>query len=210
MGPTKSISTSSVGSSLASTDDIVGAMRSLQHAYLIGVEGVTEIWLVRHADVYDDFEEVSDPPLSPLGRQQAERLAHRLKSLEIDAVYCSPHRRALQTAAAFSDRIETDPRLAEARAGYVAGKVELQESPAAVIQRMQDAVDAAMAAHPGGRIVMVTHGIAILTYLCDILRLTPGTLRLFPDFTSISVVRVKGDRRMAGSLCDTAHLVPMP
>ena len=99
MGPTKSISTSSVGSSLESTDDIVGAMRSLQHAYLIGVEGVTEIWLVRHADVYDDFEEVSDPPLSPLGRQQAERLAHRLKSLEIDAVYCSPHRRALQTAA---------------------------------------------------------------------------------------------------------------
>jgi probable phosphoglycerate mutase len=184
-------------------------MRSLQHAYLIGVEGVTEIWLVRHADVYDELEDVPDPPLSPLGRQQAERLAQRLKSVEIDAVYSSPLRRALQTAAALRDRVETDPRLTEARAGYATGKVELQESPDAVIQRMQDAVAAAVAAHPGGRIVMVTHGIAILTYLCDVLRLTPGTLRLFPDFTSISVVRVKGDRRMAGSLCDIAHLEPV-
>jgi hypothetical protein len=43
-------------------------MRSLQQAYLIGVEGVTEVWLVRHADVYDQREVVSDPPLSPLGR----------------------------------------------------------------------------------------------------------------------------------------------
>ena len=57
---------------------------------------------------------------------------------------------------------------------------------------------------------MVTHGIAILNYLCDVLQLAPGTLRLFPDFTSISVVRVKGDRRMAGSLCDVAHLAPVP
>lgn len=183
-------------------------MRSLREAYLIGVEGVTEVWFARHADVYDALEEVSDPPLSPLGREQAERLARRLKSLEIDAVYSSPHRRALQTAAAISDRVTTDARLREARAVYPDGKLELQESPDAVIQRMQAAVDAAVAAHPGRRIVMVSHGIAILTYLCDILRLTPGTLRLFPDFTSISVVRVKGDRRMAGPLCDTAHLEP--
>jgi len=186
-------------------------MRSLQRAYLIGVEGVTEIWLVRHADVYDGIDYVPDPPLSPLGRKQADRLAQRLKSIEIDAVYSSPLRRALQTAASLSEQVATDSRLTEARAGYADGKMELQESPAAVIQRMQDAVDAAVAAHhPGGRIVMVSHGIAILTYLCHILLLTPGTLRLFPDFTSISVVRVKGDRRMAGSLCDTAHLEAGP
>ena len=184
-------------------------MRSLQRAYLIGVEGVTEIWLVRHADVYDELGQSSDPPLSRLGREQAARLAQRLKSLEIHAVYSSPHRRALETAAALRDRVETDPRLAEARAGYAAGKVELQESAAVVIQRMRGAVDDAVAAYPGRRIMMVTHGIAILTYLGDVLRLTPGTLRLFPDFTSISVVRIKGERRMAGSLCDTAHLEPV-
>jgi broad specificity phosphatase PhoE len=185
-------------------------MRSLQRAYLIGVEGVTEIWLVRHADVYDGIDDIPDPPLSALGRKQADRLAQRLKSIEFDAVYSSPLRRALQTAASLSEQVATDSRLTEARAGYADGKMELQESAAAVIQRMQDAVDAAVADHPGKRIVMVSHGIAILTYLCHILLLTPGTLRLFPDFTSISVVRVKGDRRMAGSLCDTAHLEAGP
>src|ERR1700674_3856707 len=127
MGRTRFISTSSAGSSLASTDDVVGAIRSLQQAYLIGVEGVTEVWLVRHADVYDQREVVSDPPLSPLGRQQVARLAQRLKSVDIDAVYSSPLRRALQTAAALRDRVETDPRLTEARASYPNGKVELQE-----------------------------------------------------------------------------------
>src|SRR5438067_13910363 len=87
MVPTRFTATRSVDSSLASTDDVVGAMRSLQHAYLIGVEGVTEIWLVRHADVYDGSDYVPDPPLSPLGRTQADRLARRLRSIEIDAVY---------------------------------------------------------------------------------------------------------------------------
>ena len=194
---------------MASTDDVVGAIRSLQRAYLIGVEGVTEIWLVRHADVYDQGVLVPDPSLSPLGHRQAKRLAQRLKSVEIRAVYASPLRRAQQTAAALTEQVTTDPRLTEVRATYPEGRVEVQESHDAVIRRMQAAVTAAVAAHPGGRIVMVSHGIAILTYLCDVLGLTPGTLRLFPDFTSISVIRIKGERRMAGSLCDTAHLVPM-
>ena len=194
---------------MANTDGVVAAIRSLQRAYLIGVEGVTEVWLVRHADVYENGELVPDPPLSPLGHRQAERLAQRLKSVEVRAVYASPLRRAQQTAAALTKQVTTDARLTEVRAVYPGGKVELQESHDVVIQRMQAAVDAAVATHPGGRIVMVSHGIAILTYLCDVLGLTPGTLRLFPDFTSVSVIRIKGDRRMAGSLCDTAHLVPM-
>ena len=210
MVPTRFTATRSVDSSLASTEDITQAMRSLRHAYLIDVEGVTEIWLVRHADVYDGLEDAQDPPLSRLGVDQAARLARRLQQLEIRAVYSSPHQRALQTAEALSDRIAIEPRLAEARAHYAAGKVQIQESPLAVIQRMQEAVDLAVAAHSGGRVVMVTHGIAILNYLCDVLQLAPGTLRLFPDFTSISVVRVKGDRRMAGSMCDIAHLEPVP
>jgi len=39
-----------------------------------------------------------------------------------------------------------------------------------------------------------------------VLHLDPGTLRLLPYFTSVSVVRALGDRRMVGALCDTAHL----
>ncbi len=40
----------------------------------------------------------------------------------------------------------------------------------------------------------------------DMMRLEPGQLRLLPYYTSVSVVRVLGDRRMVGGLCDVAHL----
>jgi hypothetical protein len=37
-------------------------------------------------------------------------------------------------------------------------------------------------------------------------RRVPGQLRLLPFYTSISTVRVLGDRQMVGPLGDTAHL----
>jgi broad specificity phosphatase PhoE len=184
-------------------------MRSLERTFLIGVEGVTEIWLVRHGDVYDRLEDVSDPPLGHTGQEQARRLSERLKHLRIGAVYSSPHRRALETAQAITDRVEVDPRLVEATADFAGGILRVQEPPEAVIQRMQAAVDEAVTAHPGERVVLVGHGIAILNYLCYVLKLEPGTLRVFPACTSISVVRVKDGRHMVGSLCDVAHLEGM-
>src|SRR5204863_265109 len=62
MVPTRFTATRSVDSSLASTEDVTSAMRALRRAYLIGVEGVTEIWPVRHADVYHGPEDVADLP----------------------------------------------------------------------------------------------------------------------------------------------------
>jgi hypothetical protein len=59
-------------------------------------------------------------------------------------------------------------------------------------------------------VVLVGHGVAIMAYLCDVLRLEFGTLRLLPYYTSVSVVRVLGDRRMVGSLADVAHLEASP
>lgn len=57
------------------SEHVARAMRSLEAIFLIGVKGVREIWLVRHADSYRDMVEVDDPPLSALGRDQARRLA---------------------------------------------------------------------------------------------------------------------------------------
>ena len=59
----------------AGSDQLRTAIRSLEEAFLIGLEGVTEVWLVRHADCYRDLTTTEDPPLSALGRQQASRLA---------------------------------------------------------------------------------------------------------------------------------------
>jgi probable phosphoglycerate mutase len=193
-----------------SADDVSRAMRSLEQAYLIGVDGVTEIWLVRHADVYEALDDVRDPALSPRGREQARRLAERVRRVGVTAVYASPQRRALETARAFAEDVRIDPRLAEARAHFTGGRLAVQERAETVVERMRAVVGEAVSAHPGGRVVMVGHGIAILNYLCDVLQLAPGTLRLFPACASISVVRVKAGFRAAGALCDVAHLETMP
>jgi len=185
-------------------------MRSLEQAYLIGVDGVTEVWLVRHADVYETLDDLDDPGLSPRGREQTRRLAERVRGVGAAAVYASPKRRALETARALADDVGIDPRLAEARAHFTGGRLRVEERSETVIERMRVAVAEAVSAHPGGRVVMVGHGIAILNYLSDVLRLAPGTLRLFPACASISVVRVKSGRRAAGALCDVAHLETMP
>src|SRR2546429_3715059 len=153
MVPTRFTATRSVDSSLASTEDITSAMRALRRAYLIGVEGVTEIWLVRHADAYDGLEDVADPPLSRVGVDQAERLARRLQPLEIRAVYSSPHQRARQTAEALTDRPAIEAMLADSRASNAARRVQIEEIPVALIQRMQD-IGVAAVASPSFRAVL--------------------------------------------------------
>src|SRR5579864_792143 len=97
----------------AGSEQLTRAMRTLEAAFLIGVEGVTEIWLVRHADVYDHLTEPEDPPLSAIGREQAARLAERVKRADPAAVYTSPYRRAVETARAITDDVTVDPRLVE-------------------------------------------------------------------------------------------------
>jgi 2,3-bisphosphoglycerate-dependent phosphoglycerate mutase len=188
------------------------AMRSLERAFLLGVEGATEVILVRHADCYDALgaEDIgADPPLSATGREQARRMAERLRRLEIDAVYASPLRRARETAEAIGLPVILDGRLVEVEADTTGGFLEMREEPEATVRRMRAAVADAVSRHPAGRVVLVGHGVAILHYLADVMRLQPGTLRLLPYYTSLNVVRVKDDRRMVGALADTAHLEGM-
>jgi len=70
----------------AGAERMTQAMRSLEALFLIGIEGVTEIWLVRHGDCYEGMSDGGDPPLSPLGRKQAARLAERVRRLNPAAV----------------------------------------------------------------------------------------------------------------------------
>ncbi len=186
--------------------DIITALGALERAYLIGVDDVAEVWLIRHADVYEAMADVPDPPLSRRGHTEAKRLADRLHGLRIGAVYASPLRRALETARAVTPDVHVDDRLVEAHADYPNGVMRVEEDPAAIIRRMDAAVNEAAATHSGQRIVMVSHGIAILTYLCHILHLERGALRVFPVATSISIVRIKDGRKVVGTLCDVAHL----
>jgi broad specificity phosphatase PhoE len=71
---------------------------------------------------------------------------------------------------------------------------------------MSAAIDEIANAHPGERVIAVTHGAAMITYLTHVLRLEPGHLRFLPYYTSVNVVRVLGDRQVVGTLGDVAHL----
>ena len=191
----------------AGSEQITRAMRALEAAFLIGVEGVTEVWLVRHADCYQDLVDAADPPLSALGRDQATRLAERVRRMHPTAVYSSPYRRAIETAKAISDDVRVDERLVEmALEVSEDGSLDLVEPPSGVIERMRAVVDEIAQRHPGQRVVAVSHGAALIAYLTNVLHLEPGQLRVYPYYTSISVVRAIGERRMVGALGDVAHL----
>ena len=191
----------------AGAERMIQAMRSLETAFLIGVEGTTEIWLVRHGDCYEGMADGPDPPLSPTGRRQAEKLAERIKRLEFAAVYCSPSRRTLETAQLIDPTPKTDDRLVEMTFELGdGGEIVFTESPADVVSRMTAAIDEIAGSHPGGRVIVVGHAGAFVNYLTDVMRLEPGQLRILPYYTSVSVVRALGDRRMVGALGDTAHL----
>lgn len=191
----------------AGSEHLIRAMRSLEALFLIGVEGVTEIWLVRHADCYRDMTVVEDPPLSSFGRDQARRLAERVGHAKPTAVYSSPYRRAMETARAITDDVRVDERLIEMALDISEdGALDFKEAPDAAAARMRVVVDDIVGEHEGQRVVVVSHAASIIACLSDVMHLEPGRLRLLPYYTSISTVRVLGDRRMVGSLGDVAHL----
>jgi 2,3-bisphosphoglycerate-dependent phosphoglycerate mutase len=182
-------------------------MLALERAFLIGVEGVTEVWLVRHGDSYREMTDANDPPLSAVGQDQSRRLAARVKHARPAAVYSSPYRRAMETARMLSDDVRVDKRLIEmALVIGEDGRLDFQETPESAVNRMRSAVDDIAAAHPGERVVAVSHAASIIAYLTDAMHLEPGRLRVLPYYTSVSIMRVLGDVRMVGTFGDVAHL----
>ncbi len=83
------------------------------------------LYCVRHGEsLYNAEGRIqgqSQTPLSPLGQRQARAVADALRTLPIDAVYCSPLRCAMETAQPLADALKlplrTDPRLMEIHTG---------------------------------------------------------------------------------------------
>ena len=83
--------------------------------FLLGVRGVTELILVRHAKqaVSDEFlhqpvGELRDPPLAEIGVRQAKAVAAALGPEPIAAVYSSGSGRARETAAVIAADLNLD------------------------------------------------------------------------------------------------------
>lgn len=97
--------------------------------FLLQCEHAAELFIVRHGDAIPGEEEIipsgiyDDLPLSRTGREQAQALADRLGNLSFAAMYSSPLRRCLETAAPLAERLGMTaiivPGIQEVRLGEV-------------------------------------------------------------------------------------------
>lgn len=158
-----------------------------------------------------------DIPLNEAGLEQAGRLAIKLAGETFAAVYCSDLQRARVTAEMVAARLglaviplaelreinqgDWQGRyLADVREEFgepdpSAGEEMLHErapggeSVAEVAARMKLAADRIAAQHPTGRVLVVTHGLALATLLCQARRIPlQQVYQQIPDNTVVEVI----------------------
>lgn len=171
-------------------------------------ERVTRAYLMRHGAVGPEWNERVygqwDVSLSPEGEAQADRLAERLASARLDAVYTSDLVRALETARRVARPHElfprTVPELREASFGHwqgvlwsdilarhmdevdaritdlAAAKMKEGESFLELRERVIPAFRALVERHRGGRIGLVSHGGVTRVIIADALGLDLGSI----------------------------------
>ncbi len=207
----------------------------------MGPPGSTELLLVRHGasadavegEAFELVEGQGDPPLSEVGRHQAERVALRLVADPFDGIYVSTLRRTAETAAALVERtgihpvVDADLRevfLGEWEGGHLRQKavdrdpmfeqvlreerwdvVPGAESREVFGGRLRRAIERIADAHPGGRVIVFSHGAAIGEILAQASDSGPFAF-INADNTSISRLVVTPERWIVRGYNDTAHL----
>ena len=206
-----------------------------------GPPGSTELYLVRHgasADAIEgeEFELVEgqgDPPLSAIGREQAELVGERLSHLTFDALYVTTLQRTVETAAPFvrltglTPQVEPDLRevfmgpweggqfrqkVADADPVAVRMLTEERwdvvpgaEATADFSTRIRGAIERIATAHPGARVVAFSHGAAIGEALAQATGSRPFAF-LMSDNTAIARLVLTPERWILRGFNDTAHL----
>lgn len=111
--------------------------------------GATDIYLIRHGDALPAAEDIiagdyDAQSLSPLGRQQAQAVAERLRETHLAAVYSSPIGRARETAQAIAAaqglEVEIEPDLREVGLGRVGPELSADLPPAETLKRIKAAL----------------------------------------------------------------------
>lgn len=221
---------SAIGSS-EFKDAFMAALDRLHERYLVGLEGVKEVWLIRHGDAYTDVASLGqsslDPPLSATGRRQAALLGRRLAAAGVRVLWASDLGRARETAEVAAASlpgvaVAIDPRLREVRTHWDAGilppapetrgegEFPFLETEEGVVARMHEAVLAIAAGlreHGESRAAAISHAAAIGAYVAHVLGLPYGKLPILPQYTSVTVLRVLGERVVVESLADISHRI---
>ena len=203
--------------------------------------GATDMLLIRHgesaparldapAPVVDGQ---ADPDLDVRGLEEAQRVANRLESEEVSAIYVTNLRRTAQTAAPLAARLGIEPRvepdLREVHLGEWEGGLFRQKAAEsdpvfvrAMAEERWDLIPGAepldtfrgrvtaglgriVAAHRDERVVVVTHGGVIGQILSDATRARPFAF-VGVDNASISHLVVSPERTVLRRFNDTTHL----
>ena len=176
---------------------------------------------------------VSDPDLTPAGHRHATTLAERLGTGHLDALYVTALRRTAQTATPLAARLglstQLEDRLREVYLGeweghvlrrYTAARHPLAlriraeqrwdvvpgaESMTDLHERLRAGVGRVVAAHPGQRVAVVSHGGVIATLLSLASGAEPFAFEHVAN-GSISELEVRGAEWIVRRFNDTAHL----
>lgn len=203
--------------------------------------GATEMVLVRHgeseaADPEHPFPLVDgrgDPPLSPLGREQATQVGSRLATERVDAIYVTSLRRTAETAGPLVEITGivpgVEPALAEVCLGEWEGGLYRQrvaqgdplvaqmaeqerwdvvpgaESNALVAARVGPAIERIARSHGGERVVVFAHGGTIGAVLAMATGSRPFAF-IGSDNAAISRIVVVGTRWVLRGFNDRSHL----
>jgi len=175
---------------------------------------------------------IADPELAAEGHEQAEKMAAYLGVEDVEAIYVSPLRRALETAsplckvlgleAVVSEgvaefdrnsreyvpveelRATNDPRWEKLLRGEWDG---VDEDPSIFKARVVATVEDMIARHPGGRVVVVCHGGVINQYLAHVLGIETNIGFFYPKYTSIHrVMAARSGQRSIVSINEASHL----
>lgn len=144
---------------------------------------MTRVYFVRHAQPVHDWKEDRTRPLTEEGKKDSAIVLEFLKGKKIEAFYCSPYKRSMDTiadAAAFLGKeIITDERLREREKGSNGNSYgmfqkrwadhgyheEGGESIAMVQSRNMEALNEILSNNIDNEIVIGTHGTALSTIL---------------------------------------------
>jgi broad specificity phosphatase PhoE len=167
-----------------------------------------------------------DSSLTKKGVEDAKRLRDYLACTSFDEVISSPSGRAYTTAKLIrpmEKQITTDPRLMEIHLGKWQGKTEEEihhefpseykhywnapdryyndggETFEEVINRVEDFLQEIERTYTDGRVLIVTHGVAIMAFLSIVKKLTIKDFWSTPitEGTSLTLIRLeKGERKL--------------
>lgn len=173
---------------------------------------------------------------SPKGRRQIAALAERFRDESVDALWSSDLSRTMATAGAITKYhdlpLQTDPRLREQALGVwedvpfgnldraypemmynfnndpAAFRVKGSEAYGHLQTRVRAAVDAIAAANDGGTVVVVSHGMAIRSFLARIQNVPSKDINEIPhgDNTSVSRLEYENGTYRVVYANDASHL----